>query len=259
MLSGIIEFWNIDVWQNFYKETYTYDTSNQPIEYVGQFWEADNWVNFEKLTYTYNEYGFVEIALSEYWNEGMWSNNERGQFTQNVYGGVLTALIESWQSDDWLNISLTTYSHDDLGNTMSANLYHWFGDTWSFSEDGMMDLSYYYGIYNETFVGYMVEASYLTIVTEIPESSEISILNFKAFPNPTSDELTITVQSENETHLDLKLYNINGIHIQSIYNGLIQAGEINFKVDANYLPAGVYFATLTTGNQSKFLKIIITQ
>ncbi len=259
MLSGIIEIWNTDVWQFFYKESYTYDASNQPIEYVGQFWEVDNWVNFERLTYTYNEYGFVEIALSEYWNEGVWTNNERGQFTQNVYGGVLSALIERWQSESWMNITLTTYSHDDLGNTLSTNLFHWFGDTWTYSEDGLMELSYYYGIYSETFVGYLAEASYLTIVTDIPESSEISILNFKAFPNPTFDELTISVQSENETQLDLKLYNINGIQVQSIYKGLIQAGEVNFKVEARNLPAGMYFASMVAGNQSKFIKIIIAQ
>lgn len=259
MTSGIIEFWNTDEWQYFYKENYTYDAYNQPIEYIGQFWEVDAWVNFEKLTYTYNEYGFVELALSELWSEGIWTNNERGQFTQNVYGGFLTALIEKWQSDNWMNFTLTTYSHDDLGNTISTSLYHWFGDTWSFSEDGMLDISYYFGIYNETFVGYLAEASYLTIVTDIAEPSENGILNCKVFPNPATNDFTISIQSENDTQLDLRFFNINGTQIDAIFNGWMKAGESTYSVNANNLPAGLYYIRLSTETQTKYLKIILTQ
>jgi hypothetical protein len=259
MLIGIIELWNTDAWQFFYKESYTYDASNQPIEYIGQFWETDNWVNFEKLTYTYNEYGFVELALSELWTNGNWANNERGHFTQNVYGGVQSALIENWQSDNWVNTMLTTYSHDEFGNTLSANLFHWFGDTWSYSEDGMMELSYYFGIYSETFIGYLAEASYLTIVTDIPEPFEFSILNLNAFPNPATRDFTVSIQSEKDTQIDLRLYNMNGVQINAIYDGWMKAGESSFKVETNNLPAGMYYARLYTGSQTKYLKIILTQ
>ncbi len=256
---GLIENWAVDIWENAYNESFIYDANNQPIEYTGQVWTEGVWLNETKYNYTYNDYGFVTTAVGQLWDNGQWVNYYRGQFTQNFYGGTQSALIEQWISDAWVNVSLSTYSHDEFGNTLNATLYFWDGSTWAINQDGLLEMSYYYNLYSEYFVGYWADASYKTIVTAIQNPIEFNTNLFTASPNPTNGPLNFNILMNTETNVDISLFNSNGAKVLAVYSGLMPKGENKLNMNSMSLPSGVYIATLSTSTIHKFLKIIVTK
>ena len=257
LLSGVIEKWEIDDWIFFYKENYVYNSSNQPIEYTGQVWNDTDWMNNNKYSYTYNEYGFVEIGLGELWIDGIWVINERAQFTQNFYGGVQSELIEHWLGNSWINYTLSTYSHDEFGNTLSANLYNWDGETWIQNGDGLLEMSYYYNLFNEYFVGYLAEASYISIITNLHETTNENTLKFFASPNPSHGTFTLIIESDEDANAQVTFFNLNGTKVIDLFLGSLTKGENRMEVPALSLPDGIYIAKLSTTSLQKYLKIII--
>lgn len=257
MLTGIIQSWEVDTWVNSYGETYSYNASNLPVEYIVQLWVDNIWLNYSKYAYTYNDYNFVVSAIGQLWIDNLWVNNERAQFTQNFYGGVQSALVEHWQIDSWMNYSLSTYSHDDYGNTLSAVLYFWDGETWAINQDSLIEISYYYNLYSEYFTGYLAEASYISIITDITKISDNSLLSFSSFPNPSSSQMTLRINGIEDTKAEIYVYNLTGNKVLDLYSGSLTKGDNNISVNVSSLPAGVYIVKLSTGTIHKFLKIII--
>lgn len=74
----------------------------------------------------------------------------------------------------------------------------------------------------------------ISVVTGIAEAKGIS-LNVSAYPNPTTDYLTVKVESYETANLNFQLYDINGKLLQSVKaTGLETQIETSQLVPANY-------------------------
>lgn len=73
------------------------------------------------------------------------------------------------------------------------------------------------------------------------------------YPNPFNPTTTILVSVPAATEIKLKLYNLLGAEVKTLYDGMIEAGRYWFNWDGrnelgNQVTIGVYLYRLTTGN-----------
>ncbi len=76
------------------------------------------------------------------------------------------------------------------------------------------------------------------------------------FPNPAKAITCIVIKSSHKTEGTIKLYDINGKLIQTIYSGNIDKGESMYFFDATY-NTGVYIITFETQYSKVFKKVLI--
>ena len=69
-----------------------------------------------------------------------------------------------------------------------------------------------------------------------------------AYPNPFNPVTNISFYLEENSKIDLSIFNINGEKVFSLLNGFHHTGEFNINWDASEYPSGIYFVKLNTGN-----------
>lgn len=91
----------------------------------------------------------------------------------------------------------------------------------------------------------------ISVVTGIEEAKGIS-LNVSAYPNPTSDYLTIRVENYETTNLQYQVFGINGNLLQTV-----KATGQETQIETNNLvPANYFVKVLDNKKEIKVFKII---
>jgi len=88
---------------------------------------------------------------------------------------------------------------------------------------------------------------------------EITFSLLKTYPNPFNPELNIDVAIENSGQLDVSIYNVNGQHIQTIYNDAAVAHNVyNLKWNASAMSSGIYIVQVDTptGKYSNIVNLL---
>ncbi len=75
------------------------------------------------------------------------------------------------------------------------------------------------------------------------------------FPNPFNPATTITFSVPHKSNVTIELYSLLGQKIEMITNREYEAGEYSQKLDASYLPAGIYLVKMNTREFQKSIKI----
>jgi hypothetical protein len=68
-------------------------------------------------------------------------------------------------------------------------------------------------------------------------------------------EWIISFQIANEENVSLKLYDVLGREVKTIFNGQLKAGLHNVELDASNLSSGIYFYKLTAGKFTEVRKM----
>ncbi len=91
------------------------------------------------------------------------------------------------------------------------------------------------------------------------ESSSYSI-NFNVYPNPVEENTIIKFNLIEKQKAELKIYDIMGRQVASIFEGDLNSGEHEYSIanKAKLIP-GIYFVKLVVGNQSLVKKMIVKQ
>ena len=76
------------------------------------------------------------------------------------------------------------------------------------------------------------------------------------YPNPVSSSFIVKVWVEDESTVDIKLYDINGIKIVDKKQNLIEGENFLDEIDLSNFPKGIYNLNLKLGNTTNTLKII---
>lgn len=76
------------------------------------------------------------------------------------------------------------------------------------------------------------------------------------YPNPGSGQQTIKIKTKQPETLNIKLYDVAGRLVQSVYSGKVWPGEQTYNTDISYLCKGVYFYSITLGENKLHFKII---
>ena len=83
-------------------------------------------------------------------------------------------------------------------------------------------------------------------------------LNFNVYPNPADEITNINFNLINKEKVSLKVFDVVGREITSVYNGELAAGEHQYTLNnSSNLSAGVYFVTLNIGGQNFSKKLIV--
>ena len=98
------------------------------------------------------------------------------------------------------------------------------------------------------------------IVTGIPENG-ISQMNLSVFPNPSSHDVTIKMELQQDQLLSAKLYNMMGSEVAQLFTKeYFSAGIQQRRIDLGDLPNGVYSLSIEDSNHNrKLIKLIIVQ
>ena len=91
----------------------------------------------------------------------------------------------------------------------------------------------------------------------IDEGSE-STINFNLFPNPIDENSIVSFNILNKQKVELKIYDIIGREVSSLFNGYLSAGDHQYSIAEKVnLTAGVYFVTLGIDRQRFTKKLIV--
>jgi len=91
----------------------------------------------------------------------------------------------------------------------------------------------------------------ISVVTSIPEAKEINLL-VSAYPNPTTNYLTIKVENYETANLQYQVSDINGKLLQTV-----KATGTETKIETNNLiPANYFVKVLDNNKEIKVFKII---
>ena len=88
----------------------------------------------------------------------------------------------------------------------------------------------------------------LTITELTSSNNEVNRANFviKAFPNPVTEQLNITLEGHNSFSAQVNLYDANGRLVQA-ERRLIAPGQSSWMMDVQWLAAGVYWLEINDG------------
>jgi len=253
--SSFVMIWNEDSWQYFYLHTNTY-TNNLIASETGAFYENNTWASDVRSSYTYNTDGLIDVATSQKWIDAAWKNIERNNFYYNEWGSFETILGESWLTNSWINKTLKPFVFDEAGNALEGILYTWQNDSWQNTQDDAFVMPYHYGIYSESFTGYLVEIAYRSILVGTTENP--AKMNLRVYPNPVSNILNIEFPFTNESgSLALTMIDQQGkIVLQKALNNFSKSKE-TILLDLTDYKNGLYTLMFRGENINVSKKILL--
>jgi hypothetical protein len=103
----------------------------------------------------------------------------------------------------------------------------------------------------------MFDAEYLVNGGIVPDPLTSAQSNYRAYPNPCSNQLIIEFILDSKEDLTISLNNILGEKITLIHNSSFPTGRHSIKIKVPDIPSGNYFLTFTTNTSCEALRIQI--
>jgi hypothetical protein len=100
---------------------------------------------------------------------------------------------------------------------------------------------------------YCFSNCYEGITEEIDNSLEVT----QNYPNPTKGSTTVKFTLAETSNVSVEITNMVGQSVSVINHGRLAVGTHNIKLNVKDLTAGIYFYTVTTGNQKVTKKMIV--
>jgi hypothetical protein len=82
-------------------------------------------------------------------------------------------------------------------------------------------------------------------------------LHMKAYPNPTSENSTVSVMFQQNAEFNLNLYDITGKLVSNIFNGKLSKGNNEIQFNTQLLKKGVYMLEGVTANTSDRIRLVV--
>lgn len=100
------------------------------------------------------------------------------------------------------------------------------------------------------------------IVINSIETSEVNNVVVKTTPNPFTENTTFIVNIENEGDYNLTVFNLQGVKVAELVNGVLEVGVKTFVWDGRdnagaKVPAGVYIYKLQNANETITDKVVV--
>jgi hypothetical protein len=94
-----------------------------------------------------------------------------------------------------------------------------------------------------------------TINTEVPQKYSLE----QNYPNPFNPVTIIRFEVPHKEYVSLKVYNILGSLVETLYEGELTPGTYKADFDASALPSGVYFYRLQSADFSYTRKMMVVK
>jgi len=92
---------------------------------------------------------------------------------------------------------------------------------------------------------------------EVDEIIPDKITVFRNYPNPFNATTTIEYELPYQTKATIKIYNILGREIETLFDGQQSAGCHNISWKADNMPSGIYFLKLRAGDQVETKRMVL--
>ncbi|RPI13267.1 MAG: T9SS C-terminal target domain-containing protein [Ignavibacteriae bacterium] len=220
---------------NSRNSTQNYFTLNNPVN-------LSNTVNprlefFAKWS-TEASYDYVRIQIS---TDGgsIWSNLA-GRFTSTVSGQPSYHANQSWIYE---RISLNSY----IGQTIRFRYYY-------YTDNGIPGDGFYFD--NFRIVNYTNETVGVTSNSGlIPDKFAL----YQNYPNPFNPVTNIRFDIAKTSHVQIKIYDIQGREVEEIVNSSFNPGSYDVQWNALNSATGVYFYEITAGDFKDIKKMILVK
>jgi hypothetical protein len=259
VLTTTAETWAATDWQNFFKQTNTYDGSGFLTNTLSQNWNevSSEWDNNLQYNYTNNPDGTANQVILQVWDDlaSEWNDSQRSSYTYNTSKEVLTTVTEMWTGASWINFSRHTNTYDTYGY-----LTHELSETWDFLSSSWKNSSQ--STYTNNGDGTpnvrITQSWDLTNVwinsvretyTYIPSTAILQVTDKNSltiYPNPAHDIITIKANEGTAG----STYSITDQNGKLILTGILS--NESTTVDISRLSNGLYFLHLGEGKKHVF-------
>jgi hypothetical protein len=83
--------------------------------------------------------------------------------------------------------------------------------------------------------------------------------SIEVFPNPTTDEITVTFEVEETTNANLSIYDVVGRKVITILEGQLPNGKYAYNENLGQLEQGIYMVTLSLENEGIKVSKVVKQ
>ena len=98
-------------------------------------------------------------------------------------------------------------------------------------------------------------ASAMVNVNDIAQADDFRLGN--NYPNPFNPITTIPYELARDTYIEIKVHDINGRLVSTLYDGYQFAGSYEVRFDAANLSSGMYIYTLQSGDRRDAMKLTL--
>ncbi len=84
-----------------------------------------------------------------------------------------------------------------------------------------------------------------------------SSFSLSAYPNPFNAVTTISFSLPTASGVELNVFDVSGRRVQTLHNGILNAGKHRIGFDAGSLPSGIYFMRARISQQSVMHKLML--
>ena len=112
-------------------------------------------------------------------------------------------------------------------------------------------------LYSDNSLGWLdMGINYINLYyNQIDLPNDFSISN--AYPNPFNPITNFELEVNSLDYISIKVYNLNGMLIDEIYNGFLDRGKYNFNWDVSSLTSGTYFIKVSSEEKSLSRKVTL--
>lgn len=98
-----------------------------------------------------------------------------------------------------------------------------------------------------------------TSATSVDEPVYTTTVDLNIYPNPAEKNTAVLFTIPDEQKVELKVYDLTGKEVLTIYNGILSAGKHQYSIpEKNALSPGTYFITLFADRKLVTRKLVIT-
>ncbi len=131
---------------------------------------------------------------------------------------------------------------------------------WNYSREQSYSLIFEDSVINVQFdpQNYILKQVTRDIFLDVAD--DLMIKNYQLFqnyPNPFNGQTTIRFTLPEKDFITLKIYDLHGSEIKTLFSGELEAGKHSMNIELNDLSTGVYFYTMRTNSFTSTRKMIL--
>jgi hypothetical protein len=201
-----------------------------------------------------------------------WTDTRLSNATDNRSPDIFVRGIDVNSGEPW-RYTLRQDGEDSATNVTEFSEAMWTSN-WAitsrttFDDNGTYTVPFTYMVNNTPFdMNVAVQYKYVQnfsftdadfLITDVKETENTNLTAVSQnYPNPFSNTSTIQVNLERKASLKMVVSNILGQQVMEINRGEVPAGTHQFEIDGSKLGNGIYFYTVTAGQESMTRKMIV--
>ena len=85
----------------------------------------------------------------------------------------------------------------------------------------------------------------------------LELIDINIYPNPANNISFISFNNLTDGNVEIVLLDVLGRHVNCVYNGYLDSGEVSVGVDVSKLNRGVYFVKIIQGTNISTQKLVV--